>query len=85
MGVILSFREGGWPVIVGALFALILVIAFFLSHEQRVAIASSGATISVNAQRWKLQEVRDLIDQIEAAKNVRHVFVRSQPPPLPTP
>ena len=55
---------------------LILGVAFLLSQELIIAIASAGATISVRAKRMLIEDIWELIDQLEAAKNDRAILVR---------
>jgi hypothetical protein len=62
--------------IVGILLALVLVIAYFASRRQVLALASAGTTITVNTQGMKLEAVKEFIEQTEAAKNSRYLIGR---------
>jgi hypothetical protein len=62
-----------WPALVGFLLAPFFGLAYVVSREQVVTIASAGATIYLKTQGWTLQEVRALIDRIEAAKHARYL------------
>ncbi len=60
-GVIVGSRCGIW---------------YVLSRTQVIAIASAGTTIVVSVQGWTLEEVRELFDHVEAAKNARPLLVQ---------
>ena len=55
---------------------LFLSIAFLLNLEQVIAIASAGSTISASVKGWMIADIRELFDQVEAAKNARPLLVR---------
>lgn len=78
-GLLLAFS--GWMagLVFGLILAVILGFAYLLSREQVVAIASGGTTIFVNTQVWASNDVRELIEKVEAAKNARYLVVRVQP------
>jgi hypothetical protein len=60
--------------LVGGLFlGAIFWIAYWLTRKQVITIASARATIFLNAKSWPLEEVRELLDLIEAAKNTRYL------------
>jgi hypothetical protein len=70
-----SARAEG-PLIVGVLLAVILVVVYFASRRQVLALGSAGTTISVNTQGIKLDWLKEFIDQAEAAKNARYLIGR---------
>lgn len=78
-GLLLTVSAGVMPLVLGVVFAVGLGVVYLLSREQVVAIASAGATIYINTHGWPLENVRELIDQVEAAKNTRYLVLRGQP------
>jgi hypothetical protein len=62
--------------IVGVLLSMVLVIAYFASRRQVLALASAGTTITVKTQGMKLEAVKEFIEQTEAAKNSRYLIGR---------
>jgi hypothetical protein len=78
-GLLLAFSAGVAGLMLGMVLALVLGLAYLLSREQVVAIASPGATIFLNLQGWSLHDARELIEQVEAAKNARYLVLRGQP------
>jgi hypothetical protein len=62
---------------IGVLLAVVLVIAYFASRRQVLALASAGTTITVNTQGMNLDRVKQFIEQTEAAKNLRYLQARS--------
>lgn len=78
-GLIGSIQGGIGAFVAGVFLGLVFAIAYLLSREQVVAIASAGATTFLNAKNWSLAEVRDLLDRIEAAKNARYFAVHVAP------
>ena len=61
--------------IIGLLLAVVLVIAYFASRRQVLALASAGTTIIVNTQGMKLETAKQFIERTEAAKNVRYLLL----------
>jgi len=76
-GLIGSIQGGVVAFVAGALLGLLFALAYLLSGEQVVAIASAGTTIFLNTKSWSLAEVRELLDRIEAAKNARNFTLRA--------
>lgn len=64
-------KEGA--LIIGLIFAAILIIAYFATRRQVLSLASAGATIRLNTHGAKLDAVKDFIEQTEAAKNLRYL------------
>lgn len=69
-------RSGGAPLFIGILLTVVLVLAYFASRRQVLALASAGTTISVNAQGMRPDTTKQFIEQVEAAKNARYLLGR---------
>jgi hypothetical protein len=67
------------PVGIGLLIGVVLVLCYFGKREQGVTIASAGATIFFNTVGWTLAEVRELMDEVDGAKNARYLAHSSTP------
>lgn len=61
--------------VIGAILAIVFVIAYFASRRQVLALASAGATIMVNTQGMKLEVAKQFIERTEAAKNERYLLL----------
>jgi hypothetical protein len=59
--------------IAGIVLAVVFVLIYLVNRQQVLALASAGATINVNTQGMKLDDVRAFIDRAEAAKNARYL------------
>ena len=64
-------QEGA--LIIGVIFAVVLVIAFFVTRRQVLSLASAGTTITLNTQGTKLDTLKEFIERAEAAKNARYI------------
>lgn len=71
-----SSRGDSGPLAIGFVIALILVLAYFVSRQQVLELASAGATIRTDTKGMKLQAVEQFIDRVEAAKNERYLIGR---------
>ena len=69
-------RGEGAPLVLGFILALVLVLAYFASRQQVLALASAGTTIRTNAKGMKLQAVKEFMDRVEVAKNERYLIGR---------
>jgi len=74
--IIASSRGGAEPLVLGFVIALVLVLAYFASRQQVLALASAGTTIRTNTKGMKLQAVKQFMDRVEAAKNERYLIGR---------
>jgi hypothetical protein len=61
-----------WPLIVGVLLGLLFAVLYVRSRDQVVAFMASGTTITVRSSGRSLDEVRQLVETVEAAKNARY-------------
>jgi uncharacterized membrane protein (UPF0136 family) len=75
---LLGTAGGREPVflIAGIVVGGIFVLAFFVSRHQHLSFASAGATIRVDTQGMKVENMRQIIDAAEAAKNVRYLLLK---------
>lgn len=61
--------------VIGGVFAVVLVVAYFGSRHQILELASAGTTIRVQTQGMKLDTAKQFIERIEAAKNARYLLL----------
>ena len=61
-----------WPVVVGMALAVLFVVLYVRSRDQVVAFTAPGTTITVRSSGRSLEEVRQLVETVEAAKNARY-------------
>ena len=62
--------------ILGIVVGGIFVFAFLASRHQHLSFASAGATIRVNTQGMKVENMKQIIDTAEAAKNERYLLLK---------
>jgi hypothetical protein len=70
------YLGGGGSLMSGLVVGVLLVILYFYSRRQELALASAGATIRVRLVNMDMAAVKNMVEQIEAAKNARY-FARS--------
>lgn len=58
-------------------FAGILVAIYFATRKKVISLASAAARINLQRRQSGQQEAKQLIDQIEAAKNQRYLLARA--------
>jgi hypothetical protein len=72
MGLTLGIAE--WlPLICGIAFGVLFVVLYVRSRDQVVEFTAPGATIRVRSSGRSLDDVRQLVETVEAAKNARYV------------
>ena len=74
-GFVAGAQYGGVPIVVGVLCALVCGVGYLFSRQQVVVIASAGSSITLDMRGCTVEEVRELIDHIEAAKNARYLLL----------
>jgi hypothetical protein len=70
-GLLVGGLNDGVPAAVSVFFALGWGLAYLFSRGYVVVIASAGSSITVNVRGWTIEDVRELFDHIETAKNAR--------------
>jgi hypothetical protein len=70
-GFLVGIQSGCGAVAVGAAFGWVCGLAYLFSRQYVVVIASAGSSITLNVRDWTIEDVRELFDHIETAKNVR--------------
>jgi hypothetical protein len=73
LGGVIGIIQVGWVFVLVLLFGLVMVIAYFLSRKQLVAIASAGTTIFWNTKGRAVANFHELFDNVESAKNGRYL------------
>jgi ABC-type uncharacterized transport system permease subunit len=63
--------------IFGVCVGLIFGIVYLMTRYQVIAIRSAGLSISLSTWGWTVEEVRELFDQVEAAKNARYLAFKA--------
>lgn len=61
----------------GVIFSVIFVAIYFATRKAVITLASAGARINLERKKTSLQEAKQLIDQIEAAKNQPYLLAHA--------
>ncbi len=59
------------------LLGVILITIYFATRKEVISLASAAARINLQRRQSDQQEAKQLIDQIEAAKNQRYLLARA--------
>ncbi len=70
----LDRRTGGSAIAIGSIVTSVLLVLYFSSRKQVIAISSSGATIKRSTKGMSSQSIEQFIDAVEAAKNARYMM-----------
>jgi hypothetical protein len=73
VGLGFAFDNGPGPIIGGVVAGLVFVFLYRRSRDQVVEFTTAGATIKVGSSGRSLEEVRQLVETVEAAKNARYM------------
>jgi len=63
--------------IAALIFAGVLLAIYFATRKEVISLASAAARINLQRRQSDQQEAKQLIDQIEAAKNQRYLLARA--------
>ncbi len=69
----MNSRSNTETLALGIIIAMILVIAFYVTRQQILTIASAGNTINRSIKGMSMQTATHFIDTIERAKNERYL------------